>query len=95
MFRKSFLVAITNPKRYLFFAAFLPQFVDTSHSLMGQYAVLELVFILIDVSVMAAYAMLGVNAMRFLREQRAKWLERCCGAFVPLLAVGLAMYRRT
>lgn len=94
IFRKSFLVAVSNPKGYLFFAAFLPQFVDMAEPPLGQYARLALVFVLIDLAVMAAYAALGVNAMRFLREKGAMWLERCCGAAMLFLAGGLAMYQR-
>ena len=32
IFAKSFLTAVTNPKGYLFFSAFLPQFLDPSAS---------------------------------------------------------------
>jgi homoserine/homoserine lactone efflux protein len=37
IFRKSFLAAVTNPKGYLFFTAFLPQFLDASDALLPQY----------------------------------------------------------
>ncbi|MDF1719660.1 MAG: LysE family translocator [Minwuia sp.] len=93
IFRKSFLVAITNPKGYIFFAAFLPQFVDLAQPLAGQYVTLALIFVLIDVAVMTAYAIAGVNAMRFLRARGAMWLERCCGAVMLTLAGGLALYK--
>ena len=43
LFRKSFLVAVTNPKGYLFFTAFLPQFLNPSEPLLMQYARLALV----------------------------------------------------
>lgn len=94
IFRKSFLVAATNPKGYLFFAAFLPQFIDLSQPLIGQYVRLAIVFVVIDVTVMAIYAALGINAMRFLQERGAMWLERSCGAAMLLLAGALALYRR-
>lgn len=95
IFQKSFLVAITNPKGYLFFAAFLPQFVDTSGSLFSQYAALALIFVLIDILVISTYAAIGANAMRFFRDGGAKWLERGCGATLLILAAVLASYRRT
>ncbi len=94
IFRKSFLVAVTNPKGYLFFAAFLTQFVDMSQPLVGQYAYLAIVFVLIDLAVMTAYASLGAHAMRFLRQKGAMWLERCCGVALLILAGGLALYKR-
>lgn len=94
IFRKSFLVAVTNPKGYLFFAAFLPQFVDLSAPLPGQYVLLAFVFVAIDVSVMGAYAAVGANAMRMLRHKGVMWLERSCGAVLLMLAGGLALYKR-
>lgn len=94
LFRKSFLVAATNPKGYIFFAAFLPQFVDLSEPLFSQYATLALIFVAIDVAVMTIYAAVGVNAMRFLREKGATWLERGCGVVMLALAGGLAFYKR-
>jgi len=94
LFRKSFLVAATNPKGYIFFAAFLPQFVDLGEPLFSQYAMLALIFVAIDLAVMTAYAAVGVNAMRFLREKGAMWLERGCGIAMLTLAGGLAFYKR-
>lgn len=94
LFRKSFLVAATNPKGYIFFAAFLPQFIDLGAPLLGQYVTLALVFVAIDLAVMTAYAAVGVNAMRFLRDRGAMVLERGCGFVMLALAGGLALYRR-
>ncbi len=94
LFRKSFLVAVSNPKGYLFFAAFLPQFVDVAQPLTGQYAMLAFLFVLIDLLVMAAYAALGAHAVRILRQSGARWLERGCGVTLIALAGTLAMYRR-
>lgn len=94
IFQKSFLVAVTNPKGYLFFAAFLPQFIDLAQPLPAQYAMLALVFVSVDVAVMLVYAMLGSQAMRFLQQKGAMWLERGCGATLIALAATLASYRR-
>lgn len=93
IFLKSFLVAVTNPKGYLFFAAFLPQFIDVTRPLPGQYATLGLIFVLVDAVVMAIYAALGTQAIRLLRKRGMMWLERCCGATLLLLAGALAGYR--
>lgn len=49
---RSFLVAVTNPKGYLFFSAFLPQFVVPSEPQLAQYLALALTFALIDFAVM-------------------------------------------
>jgi threonine/homoserine/homoserine lactone efflux protein len=52
----SFLVTMANPKSLLFFAAFLPQFVDASRPAMPQYLTLTVLFILAGMPVALAYA---------------------------------------
>lgn len=94
IFQKSFLVAVTNPKGYLFFAAFLPQFIDLAQPLPAQYATLALIFVSVDIAVMVTYAVLGSQAMRFLQQKGALWLERGCGVTLIVLAAALASYRR-
>ena len=94
IFLKSFLVAVTNPKGYLFFSAFLPQFVDLASPQLQQYAILALVFAGIDLVVMLNYALLGSQAVRVLRRTGALWLDRICGGALLALAGSLALYRR-
>lgn len=94
LFFKSFLVAITNPKGYLFFSAFLPQFIDPNQAQVPQYAALAATFALIDLAVMFAYALLGAQAMHFLKQKGALWLDRICGGALLTLAGSLAFYRR-
>lgn len=94
VFLRSFLVAVTNPKGYLFFTAFLPQFVDPSAAILPQYALLTAIFIAIDFAVMAAYAALGATTARALRADGLRWIERLCGSTFLALAAGLALYRR-
>ncbi|ASY57658.1 MULTISPECIES: LysE family translocator [Sinorhizobium] len=94
IFLKSFLVAVTNPKGYLFFSAFLPQFIDVALPQAQQYAALALVFASIDFMVMFGYALLGSQALRFLKRSGAVWLDRVCGGALLALAGSLAFYRR-
>ncbi|OAP35506.1 LysE family translocator [Sinorhizobium americanum] len=94
IFLKSLLVAVTNPKGYLFFSAFLPQFIDPTLPQAQQYAVLALVFAAIDFMVMFGYALLGSQAVRFLKRSGAVWLDRVCGGALLALAGSLAFYRR-
>lgn len=95
IFRKSLLVAVTNPKGYLFFAAFLPQFVILSKPLFSQYVTLGLIFIAVDVAVMFAYAGLGAKAMQLLTGRGVLWIDRTCGAFLAALGLALAFVRRS
>lgn len=94
IFLKSFFVAVTNPKGYLFFSAFLPQFIDPAASQIEQYALLALVFATIDFMIMFGYAILGSRAVRMLRKSGALWLDRICGGALLALAGSLALYRR-
>lgn len=94
LFMKSFLVAVTNPKGYLFVSAFLPQFVSASDPQLPQYAILAVLFAAIDIAVMAAYAGLGAHVVRILKSRGAVWLDRICGGVLLALAGSLAVYRR-
>jgi len=94
LFRKSFMVAAMNPKGYLFFTAFLPQFLTTSAPLFMQYVTLAVIFMVIDAAVMAAYAGLGSRAIRFLSESGTIWLNRSCGGLLIGLGATLAFFRR-
>lgn len=90
---KSFLVAVTNPKGYLFCSALLPQFIDPAAAQAPQYIAIALVFALIDFLVMLAYAFAGSRAARLLRGQAVLWLDRLCGGMLLALAGSLAFYR--
>lgn len=94
VFLRSFLVAVTNPKGYLFFSAFLPQFVTPSEPQLPQYAALGITFACIDFTVMFAYASAGARAIRFFRAKGTLWLDRICGGALLALAGSLALYRR-
>lgn len=94
IFFKSFLVAVTNPKGYLFFTAFLPQFIAPDLPQAPQYAMLAAVFTTIDCVVMFGYALLGAKAVQVLKRSGALWLDRICGGALLMLAGTLALYRR-
>ena len=76
IFARSFLVAVTNPKGYLFMSAFLPQFVDPAAPQAPQYLALALAFAAIDLAVMLAYAAAGARAGRMLARSAARRMER-------------------
>lgn len=94
LFSRSFLVAFTNIKVWLFFAAFLPQFIDPGRPLIPQYLVLAVVFELINIAVLVAYAALGASAVLVLKGSTALWLDRLSGTVLLILAVALIMYQR-
>jgi threonine/homoserine/homoserine lactone efflux protein len=55
---------------------------------------LAIVFASIDFVVMFGYALLGSQAVRFMRRSGAIWLDRICGGALLALAGSLALYRR-
>ncbi len=94
LFGRSFLVAVTNPKGYLFCSALLPQFIDPAAAQAPQYLTISMVFAALDFAVMFAYAVIGARAVRLLRASAVKWLDRVCGGALLALAASLAVYRR-
>lgn len=94
IFLRSFLIAVTNPKGYLFFSAFLPQFIDPSASQLAQYGALTLTFVSLDVVMMLVYAAAGAQAITVLKARGVLWLDRISGGALLALAGSLACYRR-
>lgn len=95
IFMRSFLVAVTNPKGYLFCSALLPQFINAAAPQGPQYAAIAIVFAGLDFAVMLAYAAIGARAVKLLQRRAIVWLDRCCGSALLALAGSLAFYRRT
>lgn len=95
VFRRSFTVAVTNPKGFLFFSALLPSFIDTAAPLWPQYALLAAVFAGIDGAVLLAYALAGAaGARRFGSPRALRRLDRASGLTLLVLAGGMALWRR-
>ncbi|HSW08730.1 LysE family translocator [Aquabacterium sp.] len=95
VFARSFAVAVTNPKGYLFCSALLPQFIDPAAAQWPQYALIGIVFAALDFIVMFGYAAVGAHAIRLLRRRAVLWLDRCCGGALLALAGSLVFYRRS
>lgn len=94
VFAKSFLVAVTNPKGYLFCSALLPQFIDAAAPQWPQYVVIGLVFAALDFAVMFGYAAVGAHALKLLHRRAVQWLDRACGGALLLLSGSLLLVRR-
>lgn len=81
LFRKGFLVGISNPKDLLFFAALLPSFIDSEASQITQYMALAGTWFVIDVSAMYMYASLGCKISPWFEKKRnIKFFERTTGS---------------
>lgn len=88
LFNEGFLSAVTNPKALLFFAAFLPQFIDPNGNLLVQFAVMAGTFGTVEF----LYELLVANAAHrirpWLRRAGRRFNQACGGIFI---AIGAAM----
>lgn len=91
---RSLTVALSNPKSVLFFAAFLPQFINTAQPQGAQYLLLGAIFVVLDTFIMLAYAGAGTQAVRWLSRRSLRNLNRGCAAGMWALAATLAFWRR-
>ena len=79
-FKEGFFVAITNPKPIIFFGALFPQFLDTDRSLIGQFAIMTLVFMSFSYVSLSSYGYMAGRAKGFLaRKNNIKWFHRISG----------------
>ena len=76
LLRDGFLVALLNPKTALFFAAFLPQFIDPTGSAVTQSLALSVVFVLLAAATDTAYVLGAGAAIRVRRPLEAGTVVR-------------------
>ena len=90
-FATGVLTNATNPKGIVFMVAVLPQFIDTSHAVAPQLAILALTMSAVDIVVMHGYALLASRMQGLFRNARAlRWQNRFFGSV--LMAVGTALF---
>lgn len=94
-FLRALLVGLSNPKGVLFFSAFLPQFIQPAEPVAQQYVTLALTSAVIDCALMSLYALGGRHAMRRFSARVMQYINRGCASMLAVLAVGLALYRRS
>ena len=90
LFRQGALAALTNPKGILFFVAFLPQFIDPSISLLTQFAVMALTFVIIEFIYEYAVASLANKINPFLAKFGKK-VNRVFGGIFMVIGVALPL----
>lgn len=88
MFRQGALSALTNPKGLLFFAAFLPQFIDPQRSLLVQFAVMAGTFAVVEIATEFVLASMAQRLRPWLQRVGRHFNRACGGAFV---AIGAAL----
>jgi homoserine/homoserine lactone efflux protein len=95
LYRKGFMVGIGNPKDLLFFSALFPQFMDASAPIAMQMLILGATWMVLDGSIMFAYALCGVKVMaRFGHGGAGQWFHRITGgAFIAAAGVLASTHR--
>jgi homoserine/homoserine lactone efflux protein len=88
LFRQGLLSAVTNPKGILFFAAFLPQFIDPARSLWLQFVVMASTFALVEIATELFIAS-AAHRIRPWLQRVGKAFNRACGGV--FMAIGAAL----
>lgn len=92
LFRQGALSAVTNPKGILFFAAFLPQFIDPQRSLALQFVVMAGTFAAIEFVTEVFIASVAHRISRWLARVGRAFNKACGGVF---MAIGAALPLRS
>jgi threonine/homoserine/homoserine lactone efflux protein len=89
-FRQGFLSDLGNPKIGVFFTSLLPQFLDSSHAMLGQSLALGAIFVVITLAWLSVYCLLAARAAQTLTRPRVRAaLDGVTG--VVLIALGLRL----
>lgn len=89
-FKEGFVVAITNPKPIIFFAALFPQFLDTEQSLLAQFSIMTLIFMIFSFMSLSSYGYLAQKAKGFLsNSNNVKWFHRISGGLFVGMGISL------
>ena len=88
LFRQGALSALTNPKGILFFAAFLPQFIDPDRSLVIQFLIMAGTFAAIEIATELFIASMAHRVSPWLQRVGRRFNQACGGIF---MAIGVAL----
>lgn len=95
LFRQALLVSLTNPKALVILAALIPPFVDHSHAVLPQVAVMSATYAALCFANHLLLAFAGGKARRFLAsEKRMRAVRRVLGAMFIGFGAALATASR-
>jgi homoserine/homoserine lactone efflux protein len=87
LFRQGLLAAVTNPKGILFFAAFLPQFIDPARSLAAQFAIMAGTFVATEFATEIFIASVAHRISAWLARVGRTFNRACGGVFIAIGAL--------
>ena len=77
LYLQGFFVGASNPKALLFFAAFLPQFVDPQRARAPQFAILASTFVVVELATLSFASLVAARIAPWLRQAgRARIFNR-------------------
>jgi threonine/homoserine/homoserine lactone efflux protein len=90
-FKEGLLVAATNPKPILFFAALFPQFLDTTYPIVPQFMLMTCIFMIFSFLSLSTYGYLGQRAKGLLLNvNNVKWFHRISGGL--FISMGTSIF---
>jgi len=90
LFRKGFLICITNPKPIIFFTALFPLFLEPRAPIVPQFFILTLTFMVLSFMTLMSYAFFARSLKQWFRtKKRATGFNRVSGAIFIALGFGL------
>lgn len=84
MFEQGALSALTNPKVLLFFAAFLPHFIDPARSLVVQFVVMASTFAVFEFATELVIVGMAQHINAWLARSGKRFNQVCGGLFVTI-----------
>jgi len=87
LFRQGFITSSANPYAVVFFAALFPQFIDPTHMILPQLAILGVTYLVVDGALLVLWGWLAQRTLGRIKSLKNIWLNRISGA----LMIGAAM----
>lgn len=94
-FMQATLINLTNIKATVFLVAFIPQFLNPTQPLLGQFGIICATLIVVDIIVMTGYSSLASKLKFILKSLRAIRIQNSItGAFLLLAALFVSTAKR-
>lgn len=91
LFWQGFMTSMSNPKAILFFAALFPQFIDPTHSMGAQFAILSISYLFIDGVFLVIYGKFAEYIVTQYVDKVGAMLNPISGTLYILAAVVLSL----
>ncbi|MEX1154077.1 LysE family translocator [Parvibaculum sp.] len=95
LYRRGFLISVTNPKSLAFYAAFFPQFVSADAPAGPQLIILAATFVTVGTISDGSFGLAAGKLAPYLKGERAQMLRnKITGSVLVAAGIGLALTRK-